>query len=561
MARSKPGLSAKLEFNGMLDYDDEDFLDPKGEDAGRPATIGRTALQRLLRKNSFQEHIMTPLSSGNGEPKMGSVLSSIVSPVQTLRFGSSTVDKTVDNEGLFHHTESGRKKTMGDNDEDTVGDLYETLTESHQSSGNRVRRNDAVTDNEGNYTRRVFEQTYDHFLGGNSEYSSGDFRFLPSSQLQVQNGSKEKSSEHTPLSPPRCKISEDSGGVPERFRQGREFLSVIRNVTIRESKRPKARSSDQDYQRRCSISPSTLRTALGLQVPGHTPGESLGRIPNPQAGETAAYHNMEEVGPNTTRASLGRSGQRPPRNHTRSVKEPDSDDERYDINLSFEGRLVRHTVSRDTWVRQLRDDAARIYYLVSQDLVLVLFGMNPHSLIIQNQLCDPPQVGPGATIPIFDVRDSGRSDYHPNPSMIPPPMTTQFPPVNFPAGPPKFLGNFKLTKFDGSSRNWKQWYKTFIRFLAINQLDHVIEESLLAILPLSPQDFSANKMVYYLLEDTLVPASLAAKYFRQAAKWNGNEAYAKLHDGYVFSGPQTMSLLLSELVNLRFKADESASGF
>jgi hypothetical protein len=55
--------------------------------------------------------------------------------------------------------------------------------------------------------------------------------------------------------------------------------------------------------------------------------------------------------------------------------------------------------------------------------------------------------------------------------------------------------------------------------------------------------------------------SLAAKYFRQAAKWNGNEAYSRLHDGYVFSGPQTMALLLAELVNLRFKANESASGF
>jgi hypothetical protein len=125
----------------------------------------------------------------------------------------------------------------------------------------------------------------------------------------------------------------------------------------------------------------------------------------------------------------------------------------------------------------------------------------------------------------------------------------------------KFLGQFKLTKFDGSSRSWKQWDKSFVRYLSIHQLDHVIEESFLDTLPLSPQDFNANKMVYYLLEDALVPGSLAAKYFRQAAKWNGNEAYMRLHDGYVFSGPQTMSLLLAQLVNLRFKADESASGF
>jgi hypothetical protein len=68
-------------------------------------------------------------------------------------------------------------------------------------------------------------------------------------------------------------------------------------------------------------------------------------------------------------------------------------------------------------------------------------------------------------------------------------------------------------------------------------------------------------MVYYLLEDALVPSSLAAKYFRLAAKWNGNEAYTRLHDGFVFAGPQTMSLLLAQLVKLRFSPDESASGF
>jgi hypothetical protein len=67
----------------------------------------------------------------------------------------------------------------------------------------------------------------------------------------------------------------------------------------------------------------------------------------------------------------------------------------------------------------------------------------------------------------------------------------------------------------------------------------VLEESFLALLPLSTQDFQANKLVYYVLEDSIIPGSLAAKCIRQAAKWNGNEeAYAKLHDGYVFSGPR-----------------------
>jgi hypothetical protein len=98
----------------------------------------------------------------------------------------------------------------------------------------------------------------------------------------------------------------------------------------------------------------------------------------------------------------------------------------------------------------------------------------------------------------------------------------------------KILGNFKLPKFDGTSRYWKTWDKTFIRFLSIHQLDYVVEENFLDVLPLSPSNFAANKMVYYILEDAITPGSLAAKYLRQAAKWNGNEAYAKLYHGYSF---------------------------
>jgi hypothetical protein len=111
-------------------------------------------------------------------------------------------------------------------------------------------------------------------------------------------------------------------------------------------------------------------------------------------------------------------------------------------------------------------------------------------------------------------------------------------------GGSKILGTFKLPKFDGNARQWKSWHKTFIRYLSIHQLDFVIEESFLDSLPLTPRDFGANKKVHYILEDTITPGSIAAKYFRQAAKWNGNEAYAKLFNRFVSSGPQTMADLV-----------------
>jgi hypothetical protein len=54
------------------------------------------------------------------------------------------------------------------------------------------------------------------------------------------------------------KFSGGFGTLPERFRAGRESLSVIRNITVRESKRPKARIQDRKYQRRSSFPPARM---------------------------------------------------------------------------------------------------------------------------------------------------------------------------------------------------------------------------------------------------------------------------------------------------------------
>ena len=125
----------------------------------------------------------------------------------------------------------------------------------------------------------------------------------------------------------------------------------------------------------------------------------------------------------------------------------------------------------------------------------------------------------------------------------------------------KLLGNFRLTKFNGTSRQWTAWNKSFTRYLSIHQLDYVIEDGFLDLLPYSQDAFAANKLVYYIIEDALEVGTLGTKYFRMAAKWNGHQAYFCLHDAYVMSGPQTASLLLSQLANLRFGSDETASGF
>ena len=114
---------------------------------------------------------------------------------------------------------------------------------------------------------------------------------------------------------------------------------------------------------------------------------------------------------------------------------------------------------------ELSEDAAMIYHLNAPDLVLVLFGMHPRTLVPQGRLSDPPPVAPGSTVMIFNVAGMGRNHAANNP--VPPialPVTGSLPLAgNLQLGP-KFLGNFKLAKFDGVSRNWKQWDNRLLGF-------------------------------------------------------------------------------------------------
>jgi hypothetical protein len=161
----------------------------------------------------------------------------------------------------------------------------------------------------------------------------------------------------------------------------------------------------------------------------------------------------------------------------------------------------------------------------------------------------------------------------PPPPNSPPPMSP--PPVHGPTLPPgfqrqspsatptitrtsndKLRGTFKCPKFLGDARHWKNWNTGFVRFLAIQVLDHVVAEGFKALTFAHQED---NKLVYYVLEDAVSGSPVATKYVRRAPLWDGHAAYNFLYDGYSFSGPATATLLLSELSNFRFLADESVS--
>jgi hypothetical protein len=163
---------------------------------------------------------------------------------------------------------------------------------------------------------------------------------------------------------------------------------------------------------------------------------------------------------------------------------------------------------------------------------------------------------------VFVLPDPGYGNFPPRtPGPIVPYVDRSYPPNTVPALNSKLLSSFKLPKFNGAARDWKAWDRAFQRFLGLHQLDHVLDEDFASKLWSNPGGKEANKLVFFLLEDAVAPGSLASKYVRQAAKWDGHGAYTLLHNGYVFSGPQTATILLGELSSLRLLRDENASAF
>jgi hypothetical protein len=123
-------------------------------------------------------------------------------------------------------------------------------------------------------------------------------------------------------------------------------------------------------------------------------------------------------------------------------------------------------------------------------------------------------------------------------------------------GHDKMKQSFKCPRFSGIAKDWKIWNKGLLRFLSIWDIDYVLDPSFYDDPPLSAQKIHDNKMVYFILEDATQGSPLAASYVRQAPVKNGFEAYYTLHDGFVFAGATSSTILLNELANFRFKMDE-----
>ncbi len=212
-------------------------------------------------------------------------------------------------------------------------------------------------------------------------------------------------------------------------------------------------------------------------------------------------------------------------------------------------------------VSQLISEAGTLFGVDPQDLALIFFSGSPSSIPRTGRVSGPPRIAPGSTVLVFEVPQAEIPMPVPSREII----SHSHDPVDRQGSlsglSPKLLASFKLPKFDGAARSWKTWEKAFTRFLGIHQLDHVLEEDFLTTLWTAPGAKAANKMVFFLIEDAVATGTLGSRLVRQATKWNGHEAFVMLRNGYVFSGPQTATILLAELSRIRLKRDEDASTF
>jgi hypothetical protein len=326
------------------------------------------------------------------------------------------------------------------------------------------------------------------------------------------------------------------------------------NITQRDTKRPKERSRDKAYKNRFSLD----STGSGPPFAGFA--TTRAKVQD-GVGRNDSAETPRSIGPPRQNWEDGYAP--PPSVVSARAVASATPSENFEIYLTYSGTTVVHQVWHEMLISQLMSEAGSIFGLDSTEMILVLFSWQPTPLQRGGNIMGPPRVTPGSKVIVFHVHSSG-STTGPH---APPTRTAghgyQSPPYHpdLPMVSTKLLASFKLPKFDGVARTWKVWEKSFTRFLGIHGLDHVLEEDFPTFLWTVPGAKAANKMVYFLVEDAVATGTLASKLVRQATKWHGHEAFTLLRNGYVFNGPQTATILLAELSNMRLLRDEDASGF
>jgi hypothetical protein len=178
----------------------------------------------------------TPISRSVGENGEGQVFQADVE--RSMGSGNYLPDPAFDD--LIHRRKMAGKspgdeerRGRGKNRESSAGNFrYMPSTQTQGSSAEVANQGDKDL---GDRLQEVAE-----FYAGLYPNSDDPSRRDDIREIGFANNSHHLTSFQTQVSPV---------GLPERFRAGRESLSVVRNVTIRDPKRTKNRARDEDYKR------------------------------------------------------------------------------------------------------------------------------------------------------------------------------------------------------------------------------------------------------------------------------------------------------------------------
>jgi hypothetical protein len=477
--------------------------------------------------------------------------------------------------------ESGRNDAVTGSGEDfnspeaNFRDLWQEQEDSRVPSAKFVSVGKLPLEQENPVERQ--DGSPDRCDGGNQYLTVGSRHFVEATDVGTLAGLQSRQLEG--LAPwARQESAHGAGDVSVRRQSG------IHNVTTRETKRPKEREKDKEY-RRLTLSRADFplpQTSLagkvggaggdGFQL-GSGPFSSPFSVPSPTRQELL---DGSRFSPRGTNGGVSAEQGFPDRSDTdfrpydrgfhaggfpATREDAGRQDDNFWILLIHEGVTVRQHVTERMSVLQLTMGAAGHFGLEPDTVVLMLFSGAPVTLDRARTLAGPPRVLLGSTVFVFTMgSNAGGRSSHQVPGGEGNVRSTNTVNVGPQMMHSKLLGTFKLPKFDGTPRAWKQWDRDFVRFLGLHQLEHVLLEDFPSTL-LRAAAVASNKVVYFLIEEAVLPGTLACKYVRQAALWDGHGAYMLLYDGYVFSGPQNATMLMAQLSNMRFQGGETGTAF
>jgi hypothetical protein len=250
--------------------------------------------------------------------------------------------------------------------------------------------------------------------------------------------------------------------------------SGVQNVTTRETIRPKEREKDKEY-RRLTLNRTdfhSLQLADRDEGQAQFVGRNGGSVTNEHGSKFSPAHSVPSPfgQPNEAMVLSSSPGKLGNRNSPQA-------DPVYEITLVNEGRTQRHRVFENLRVSQLAVEAAGVFSLDPNAVVLMLFSTALVTLDRKRTLVGPPRVNPNATVIVFVVMGipvvrspipADRSPYTARGGDNFAPGTREVPRMHS-----KLLGTFKLPKFDRTPKAWKQWDRDVVRFLGLHQLEHV----------------------------------------------------------------------------------------